>query len=157
MTFPEGNSSAPILLRIVHDNVAELNEVTRVTLTTVLQNGVPASGDASRGARIVPGLDQAVITVQANDDPHGVVSWSSPRVLAREEEGSDSVVELSLLREFGDIAAIVVSYTTVVDMSVPEEERAESLQDFIPSSGDVVIGNGETSTNITITIRQVRT
>lgn len=129
--------------------------MTLVTLTEVVVNGVPSSGDQTRGARLASGQSQAVITVQANDDPHGVVSWSPLTVTAEEQEGRDNVVQLTIVREFGTVGAIIISYTTAVDRSLPMQEQAESLQDFIPTSSDVVIGDGERSVNVSVTILQV--
>lgn len=153
--FPDGSSRAVIMLLITSDDTPELNEVTRVTLSDVVENGVPTSGDQTRGARLILTLSEAVITVQANDDPHGVVTWSPLMVMVEEEEGTDNVVQFTLVREFGTVGAIIVSYRTEMDMSVPLGEQAESLLDFIPASRDVVIGDGEGSANISVTILQV--
>lgn len=153
--FPDGVSVATIRLLISADNIAELDEVTTVTLTNVVENGVPTSGDQSRGARLALGRNQAVITVQANDDPHGVIAWSPTMVMADEVEGRNNVVEFTLVREFGAIGAVVISYATTVDASQPASGRAESLQDFIPATGDVVMGDGETLATVGITILQV--
>lgn len=147
---------ATISLLVRSDNISELNEVTMVTLTNVIENGVPLTGDQTRGAEVIPEQSQAVITVLANDDPHGVVTWSPTVVMTEEEEGGSSTVQLTLIREFGAIGAIVVSYTTEIASSLPLIEQAESLQDFVPAAGDVVIGDGETSATITVTILPVR-
>ena len=88
----------------------ELNEVTVISLTDITENGVPLGGDATRGAQLLPAQSQAMITVQANDAPHGVVVWSASVVNVTEEEGTDSVVQLTLLREFGSIGAIIITY-----------------------------------------------
>lgn len=149
--FPDGSSRAVIMLLITSDDTPELNEVTRVTLSDVVENGVPTSGDQTRGARLILTLSEAVITVQANDDPHGVVTWSPLMVVVEEEDN----VQFTLVREFGTVGAIIVSYRTEMDMSVPLGEQAESLLDFIPASSDVVIGDGEGSANISVTILQV--
>ena len=155
--FPDGVAITFISLLIRSDNISELNEVTRVTLTNVIESGVPSSGDQTTGARVVSGENQAVITVLANDDPHGVVSWSPAVVMTEEQEGTNSAVQLTLVREFGAIGAIVVSYTTETASSRPPNERAQSLQDFVPAAGDVVIRDGQTSATITITILSVST
>lgn len=155
VTFLDGVSSASITLLVSPDNAAELDEVTLVTLTEVVVNGVPVSGDQTRGARIASGQRQAVITVQANDDPHGVVMWSPSIVTAEEQEGTDNIVPLTLVREFGTVGAIIISYATAMDMSLPLQDQAEALQDFIPTSNDVVIGDGERSASVSVTILQV--
>lgn len=88
----------------------ELNEVTVIALTEITENGVPPGGDSTRGAQILPAQRQAVITVQANDAPHGVVVWSASVVNVTEEDSTDNVVQLTLLREFGSIGAIIITY-----------------------------------------------
>lgn len=88
----------------------ELNEVTVIALTEITENGVPPGGDNTRGAQILPAQRQAVITVQANDAPHGVVVWSASVVNVTEEDSTDNVVQLTLLREFGSIGAIIITY-----------------------------------------------
>ena len=109
--FADGVSTSTIVLLIQPDLVPELNEVTRVTLTAILENGVAAEGDPARGGRLAPaGQRTAVVTVQANDAPHGVVVWSPSVVMVTEVEGVDSVVQLTLIREFGSIGAIIISY-----------------------------------------------
>ncbi len=108
--FPDGVSTSTINLLIVADVDPELNEVTEVSLITITENGVPPGGDTARGARLIPSQILSVITVQANDAPHGVVVWSPPVVVAIENEGVDNTVELTLIREFGSIGAILISY-----------------------------------------------
>lgn len=114
MIFAEGISSADIVITVHPDLLPELNEVTTIVLTEITNNGVPPGGDITRGARFLPGRTQAVVTVQANDAPHGVVLWSTNMVNVTEEDGTDSIVELTILREFGTIGAILVTYRYVI-------------------------------------------
>ena len=129
--------------------------MTTVTLTNIALNGVPPSGDPTRGAGLAPGRNEAVLTVQANDVPHGEVGWTAAVVMAVEEEGENANLQLFLVREFGAIGAIVISYSVGMDTSLPTESRAESLQDFIPTVGNVVMGDGDTSATINVTILHV--
>lgn len=147
---------ATISLLVRSDNISELNEVTAVTLTNIIDNGVPSSGDQTRGASIIPGQNQAVLTVLANDEPHGVVAWSPILTMTEEEEGRNSEVQLTINREFGAIGAVVASYTTEVASSLPSNEQAQPLQDFVPTGGDVVLGDGESSATVRVTILSVR-
>ena len=155
MIFGDGASIATIMLLIRADNISELNEVTTVTLTRIVANGVSESGDQRRGARLALGQTEAVITVQANDEPHGVIAWSPTVIMVQEQEGTNNEVQLTLVREFGSIGAVVISYSTQVDASLPINERAESLMDFVPTSGEIVMGDGESSASIRVTILQV--
>jgi len=151
--FADGVSVSTIVLLIQPDLFPELNEVTRVTLTGVLENGVAVGGDPTRGARLAPaGQTTAVVTVQANDAPHGVVVWSPSVVMVTEEEEVDSVVQLTLIREFGSIGAIIISYGTDMASGLPADQLAVSREDFLPATGSIAMGDGETSTSINITI-----
>ena len=49
----------------------------------------------------------------------------------------------------------MISYTTQAAASLPSNERAESLQDFVPAAGDVVMGDGVTSATVPVTILPV--
>lgn len=113
MLFADGVSSETIILYFEADNDPELEEESQVRLIQVLQNGVPEGGDMSRGAAIVQGEDIAFITVSANDAPHGVIVWSVVNVSSTEVEGQDSNLTLTLIREFGTIGSIVISFRLV--------------------------------------------
>ena len=103
-------SEGTITVTVHPDLLPELNEVTVVELTEITENGAPPGSDSTRGAQLVPGRTRSFITVQANDAPHGVLVWSTSRVAATEEDAVDSGVELTILREFGSIGAILISY-----------------------------------------------
>lgn len=105
---------ATINLMVHSDTTPELDELTRVTLTGVTRSGVPDGTDPSRGAELIPGRTVAVVTIVANDAPHGVVVWSPEIVMLDEEDGVNSTVQLTLIREFGAIGAIAVSYRCVI-------------------------------------------
>lgn len=113
MVFAEGASQTTISVTIHPDLLPELNEVTVIHLTGITDNGVPLGSDGTRGAQLLSGRTQAVITVQANDAPHGIIVWSATRVAATEEDAVDSAVQLTILREFGSIGAILISYRFV--------------------------------------------
>lgn len=108
--FANGQFAAVITLTVRADNIPELNEVTRVSLTDIIENGVPPGGDQTRGASIVTGQATSFITVTANDAPHGVILWSANASTTAEVEGANSQVNLSIIREFGTIGDVVVSY-----------------------------------------------
>ena len=127
-----------------------------VTLTNILETGVPPGGDPTRGARLRPDRTQAVLTVQANDEPHGIVTWSVGVVSVEEMEEVENVVQLSVLREFGAVGALVISYTTEMAASLPASNQAVALMDYVPSTGDIVMADNQTAATISITILQVR-
>ena len=111
VVFLNGSSLATISLQIQPDVEPELNEVTQVLLTAITESGIAPGEDPTRGAELVPSQTLAVVTVQANDAPHGVIVWSPDVVMATEEEDVENTVQLTLIREFGSLGAIVISYT----------------------------------------------
>ena len=113
VVFDEGVAEVIIILIVQPDLLPELNEETVIELTEITQNGVPPGSDESRGAQFIPGKTQSVVTVQANDAPHGVLVWSAARVEAAELDGVDGTVQLTILREFGSIGAILITYRSV--------------------------------------------
>ena len=148
--FPEGVSMATITLVFQPDSVPELNEVTRVRLTSAM-----VQGGGVNQPQLVAGRQEAVITVEANDAPHGVISWSPTSVVTMETDGMDSTVQLTIVREFGTIGSVVIGYTTLVSSSLPAEQRAEPLMDFVPATSEVVMGDGRSSSTISLTILHV--
>ena len=90
-----------------------MNEVTTVTLTQIIENGVPFGGDPNRGGTLISGRIASVITVAANDAPHGVFVWSVNVTEVEEEEGIDVIMTLAILREFGTIGDVSVNYMYV--------------------------------------------
>ncbi len=101
---------ATITLTLAHDNNPELNEVTMVTLTDITDNGVPEGGDVTRGATLINGRSQSVLTVAANDDPHGLFVWSSNNIDIEELDNNSNIVTVYILREFGVIGDVTVNY-----------------------------------------------
>lgn len=150
VVFPEGVSMATITLVFQPDTLPELNEVTTVRLTSAT-----VQGGGMNQPQLISGRQEAVITVEANDSPHGVVSWSPIFITATETNSVDNTIQLTLVREFGTIGAVVISYSTLVNSSLPSEERAEPLMDFVPTTSEVVIGDGQSSTTISLTILHV--
>lgn len=104
---------ATIDLFINADNMAELNETTRITLTNVTEDGVPLGGDHSKGASISPLRSVALITITANDEPFGIVTWDSFDPTVTETDGNN-VVSLTLVRTAGANGDIAISYMYVI-------------------------------------------
>lgn len=155
VVFSDGITMATINLLIQSDMVAELNELTRVRLIAVTENGVPRGGDNSRGARINSGRSEAVITVEANDDPHGVFTWSPSLVMVIESEDLNNIIQVTVVREFGTFGAVAVGYTTLVASSAPDDMRAQPSFDYVTTMGEVIIQNGSSSATIDIVILHV--
>lgn len=95
---------------------SELNETTRVVLTSVTENGVPVGEDQSRGASINADRSVALITVTANDDPFGVVLWSGFEMSGTENDQGQSTVTLTVLRTSGIHGDLAINYMYVTSV-----------------------------------------
>ena len=104
---------ANFTVTVLADAIPELKEVASIKLTGIVRGGVAAGSDTSRGAKLISTRSVSVITIEANDEPHGVVSWSpsSLSIKASEMEGANSAVTLTIVREFGTVGVLLVNYT----------------------------------------------
>jgi len=108
-----------IVLVIQADNLPELTEITEVVLTDVIVDGVSSmtaqiEGEV-QGAYIDDASMIAVISVAANDFPHGQITWDSTSLLIMVPEPNDTevAVELILIRLSGAIGDILITYRSV--------------------------------------------
>ena len=112
MIFANGVAEAIIRLVIQSDNLPELTEITQVELTEVTADGVGMDEMVQRGAMIDLATSIAVISVIANDFPHGQIRWASSVVMI-EEPNVTMEIELTLIRESGAIGDIIISYRCI--------------------------------------------
>ena len=150
--FPDGSVNGTITLFIAADSIPELDEVTRVVLTRVVQSGVLAGGDTTRGAVISSTSNTAVITVPANDNPYGVFTWSAPSISVEEPADGTSPLEFTIVRQSGSVGFVEVTYSTVMRTDGQEYNRATAGVDYESTSGTIVIGNGVTSGSIPVNL-----
>ncbi|KAM5298193.1 adhesion G-protein coupled receptor V1 [Ctenodactylus gundi] len=149
--FPEGTLNATIFVHLLDDNIPEEKEVYQVILFNVRTQGVPPAGVALLEAQGYA----AVLTVEASDEPHGVLNFalSSRFVLLQE---ANTTIQLFINREFGALGAINVTYTTVPGMlSLKNQTKgnlAEPEADFVPVVGFLILEEGQTAAAINITI-----
>ncbi|XP_036081242.1 adhesion G-protein coupled receptor V1 isoform X3 [Rousettus aegyptiacus] len=149
--FPEGSLNKTIFVYLLDDNIPEEKEVYQVILYNVRTQGVPQAGIALLDAQGYA----AVLTVEASDEPHGVLNFapSSRFVLLQE---ANITIQLFVNREFGSLGAINVTYTTIPGMlslrNQTEGNLAEPDVDFVPVVGFLILEEGETAAAINITI-----
>ncbi|XP_066129903.1 adhesion G-protein coupled receptor V1 [Saccopteryx bilineata] len=149
--FPEGSLDKTIHVQLLDDNIPEEKEVYQVILYDVRTQGVPLAGIALLDAQ----GHAAVLTVEASDEPHGVLNFalSSRFVLLQE---ANITVQLFINREFGSLGAINVTYATVPGMlslkNQTEGHLAEPDVDFVSVVGFLILEEGVTATAINITI-----
>uniref|UniRef100_A0A8C3XBP1 Adhesion G-protein coupled receptor V1 n=1 Tax=Catagonus wagneri TaxID=51154 RepID=A0A8C3XBP1_9CETA len=149
--FPEGSLNKTLSVHLLDDNIPEEKEVYQVILYDVRTQGVPPAGAALLDAQGFA----AVLTVEASDEPHGVLNFalSSRFVLLQE---ANITVQLFINREFGSLGAINVTYTTVPGMLRPKNQTKGNLAepdiDFVPVFDFLILEEGETAAAINITI-----
>lgn len=134
-------------LFVTADGVPELNEVTRVTLR-IIQSGVEPGVDPARGAMISSSNGVAVITVLANDEPHGVFTWATSTTTATEVESDSNDVRVTIVREFGAVGAVEVSFTTVMATEGTSQYLAAAGEDYVPTTATALMENGVTSVTV---------
>uniref|UniRef100_A0A1X7VF86 Staphylococcus aureus surface protein A n=3 Tax=Amphimedon queenslandica TaxID=400682 RepID=A0A1X7VF86_AMPQE len=155
LTFNEGQESDMIQLTVSSDETPEISELTNVVLTSFIDNGVPEGGDQTKGARIIESRSTAVITVTANDNPFGSVSWAGAgiSIAATESNSGSNPVTLTILRVSGNHGDIEVTYrTTVDDFAIPGQGAVAGADYANVSEGLATIRDRETSTTINILI-----
>ncbi|XP_036887970.1 adhesion G-protein coupled receptor V1 [Sturnira hondurensis] len=149
--FPEGSLDKTIRVQLLDDSTPEEKEVYQVILYDVRTQGVPPAGIALLDAQGYA----AVLTVEASDEPHGVLNFalSSRFVLLQE---ANVTIQLFINREFGSLGAINVTYTTVPGVlslkNQTEGNLAEPDVDFVPVVGFLILEEGVTAAAINITI-----
>ncbi|XP_035296369.1 adhesion G-protein coupled receptor V1 isoform X3 [Cricetulus griseus] len=149
--FSEGTLNKTIFVHLLDDNIPEEKEVYHVVLYDVKTQGVLPAGVALLDAQGYA----AVLTVEASDEPHGVLNFalSSRFVLLQE---ANVTIQLFINREFGSLGAINVTYATVPGIvslkNETEGNLAEPEVDFVPVMGFLVLEEGETTAAINITI-----
>ena len=147
VVFPNGTTEGSFDLFVTADAIPELNEETRVTLS-VIQSGVEPGVDPARGAMISSSSGVAVITVLANDDPHGVITWASTTAIATETESDSNDVLLTIVREFGVVGTVEVSFTTVMATEGAAHFIATAGEDYVPTTATAQMENGVASVTV---------
>ncbi|XP_069483725.1 adhesion G-protein coupled receptor V1 isoform X2 [Ambystoma mexicanum] len=149
--FYENSLNTTFFVNLLDDNIPEEKEEYSLVLYNVVTQGVRPTGAAvlhSQGY-------EAVLTVEASDEPHGVLSFApSSRIVLTQE--ANKTIQLFINREFGSLGAVNVTYATVSALlplaNQTEGRLAEPGYDFIPASGSLILGEGETSGTISISI-----
>ncbi|KAL0979759.1 hypothetical protein UPYG_G00189270 [Umbra pygmaea] len=149
--FNQGMLNTTVDLQLLEDATPEEKEEYRVTMSNIRTYGVLVTGHA---ALDVQGR-VAVITVETNDVPFGMLSIS-PFSLSLTTEERDVTLRVFINREVGASGAVNISYETVrgslQDLSQVEGGLAEPGLDFLPAYGSVIMQDGQTSVAIPITI-----
>uniref|UniRef100_A0A8C7IVD8 Adhesion G-protein coupled receptor V1 n=1 Tax=Oncorhynchus kisutch TaxID=8019 RepID=A0A8C7IVD8_ONCKI len=141
----EHATMALVTITILPDEAPELAESFLVNITGVeLVGGLTGAGQPSVKR---PGMEVAVVTIQENDDPRGVLQFSvsqSGGVLAYEVPQPGNLLRLPVVRLAGRTGRVVVYWEA--------RTITASLDDFIPASGNITFQDGQGEAFIDISI-----
>ncbi|XP_040275580.1 adhesion G-protein coupled receptor V1 [Bufo bufo] len=147
--FPDGTLNTSFTVHLLDDQIPEEREEYQIVLHNAITQGISGPGEAV--------LDEqgyeAVLTVEASDEPHGLLNFapSSRTVLTQE---ANKTIQLFINREYGSLGDINVTYTTSVTHAPNETSMlpAEPGLDYIGTSGSLIILDGQTTAAINVTI-----
>ncbi|XP_062873808.1 adhesion G-protein coupled receptor V1 [Trichomycterus rosablanca] len=150
--FTEGMLNDSLVLQLLDDSTPEEREEYKVSLSNIQTMGVTATGAAVLD---VQGRE-SVVSVEASDEPFGMLSIA-PSSLSVSTEERDTTIRIYINREFGASGSVNISYETVrgslQDLTKTEGTLAEPDQDFQYVSSFVIMQDGQTSVSIPITIK----
>ncbi|XP_048383057.2 adhesion G-protein coupled receptor V1 isoform X4 [Stegostoma tigrinum] len=151
LLLSEGVLNTSFLIHLFDDDIPEEKEEYRVILSNIRTQGIPSTGAASIDNQGY----KAVLSVEASDEPHGVVKFALSSQTVSTEEGNKPI-QLFISREFGSLGAINITFETVEGSLQPlnliEQSLAEPGFDFLSVSDFVIMEEGEATTVINITI-----
>ncbi|XP_075693474.1 adhesion G-protein coupled receptor V1 [Rhinoderma darwinii] len=149
--FPDGSLNTSFTVHLLDDQIPEEREEYQIVLHSVTTEGV-----SGPGAAIIDEQGyEAVLTVEASDEPHGLIRFApfSRTVLTQE---ANKTIQLFINREFGSLGDINITYTTSVTLTPPlngtSMSTAEPGLDYIATSGSLILLDGETTAAINVTI-----
>ncbi|XP_059909463.1 adhesion G-protein coupled receptor V1 [Gadus macrocephalus] len=151
LLFTQGELNGTIVLQLLDDATPEDQDEYRVVLSNIRTFGVPVTGQATLDDQGT----EAVVTIETSDEPFGMLTIAASSLHMRVEE-RDQTVNVYVQREFGTSGAVNVSYEVIrgalSDLSQVEGAFAEPGQDFISAVGSVVLGPGQTSVAVPVSI-----
>ncbi|XP_029429217.1 adhesion G-protein coupled receptor V1 [Rhinatrema bivittatum] len=149
--FPEGFLNSTFSVHLLDDQIPEEKEEYQLVLYNVQTKGLYLTGAAVLDSR---GFE-AALTVEASDQPYGVLSFAPSSRIVFTQEGNKTI-QLFINREFGSLGIINVTYTTVPGRlglgNQTEGHLAEPGVDFVAVFGSLLLQKGETAAAINITI-----
>ncbi|XP_060617754.2 adhesion G-protein coupled receptor V1 isoform X2 [Anolis sagrei] len=151
VSFLEESLNTTLYVHLLDDHIPEENEEYQIILHNVRTEGVTSTGAAVLDSQGY----EAVLTIEASDEPHGVLNFAPSSRFVLVQEGNITI-QLFINREFGSLGVINVTYATVSGLldlkNQTEGILAEPGVDYIPLSRSLLIGEGETSAVINVTI-----
>ena len=124
-----------------------------ISLTSV---SIAGSAASNRGPTINHLKSSSIVTILANNDPYGVVSWKNRFEITTEEKEVNSSAVLILSRAFGALGDIMVAYETQQAVNVSRNERkATPGVDYFTQKSTVLIRQGVKEAIVYIKVRHV--
>lgn len=111
----------------------------------------------NRGAVLNTARVTAMLIIPDNDDPHGMISWKNTLVISQEDGPKNTTLSVHIMRRYGLIGDIVVSYETVQLLNVTHGDDRVGLPgvDYKAVRSNVEIPAGHNSTQITLDVAHV--
>ena len=111
----------------------------------------------NRGAVLNTARVTAMLIIPANDDPYGVISWKNTLIISQEAVPTNTTLSVYIMRQFGVIGDIVVSYETVQVSSVAHDDERVAMPgvDYVAVRSTVEIPAGHNSTQINLDVTHV--
>ena len=111
----------------------------------------------NRGAVLNSARVTAMLIIPANDDPYGVISWKNTLIISQEAVPTTTTLSVNIMRQFGVIGDIVVSYETVQLSSVAHDDERVAMPgvDYVAVRSTVEIPAGHNSTQINLDVTHV--
>ncbi|XP_056394317.1 adhesion G-protein coupled receptor V1 isoform X2 [Hyla sarda] len=148
--FSDGSLNTSFTVHLLDDQIPEEREEYQIVLHNVITEGMTGPGAAV--------LDEqgyeAVLTVEASDEPHGLLNFApSSRIILTQEE-ANKTIQLFINREYGSLGDINITYTTfgTHPLNGTSMSPAEPGLDYIGTSGSLMILDGRTTAAINVTI-----
>ncbi|XP_032809135.2 adhesion G-protein coupled receptor V1 isoform X2 [Petromyzon marinus] len=149
--FAEGALGVNFSVKLLEDGVPEEEEVYGVLLSNVRTLGMWWGGAAALDEQ----ASEAVLTVSASNEPHGVIGFAPQSRYVSTAEGNTTIT-LFLVREFGSEGAVNVTYQTsrgsIKPLKPGEMALADPKQDYLHTAGFFILEEGQTSTSIRVTV-----
>ncbi|KAE8635798.1 hypothetical protein XENTR_v10002742 [Xenopus tropicalis] len=146
--FSEGSLNASFLVHLLDDQIPEERELYQLILYNVTTQGITGNGVAVLDKQGY----EAVLTVEASDEPYGVINFapSSRNVLTQE---GNKTIQLFINREYGSLGDINITYATTTDiLNQSNIHPAEPGRDYISAFGSLIMKDGATTAAINISI-----
>ncbi|XP_053555694.1 LOW QUALITY PROTEIN: adhesion G-protein coupled receptor V1 [Bombina bombina] len=150
--FPEELLNTSFIVHLLDDHIPEEKEEYRLVLYNLSTQGVSGAGAAVLDKQGY----EAVLTVEASDEPHGVINFApSSRIVVTQE--ANKTIHLYVNREYGSLGNINITYETTpgfmpnLNQSGPRNIAQPGL-DYIAAFGSLILQDGETTATINITI-----